>query len=163
MQIICTCISRIWGSYTIQDVFYFCLFGFLRLTRAAYFDLCSAPTAIEQWEFFSVPQLLWHGASFYNSCLRGPLTLAHIAERLEEGLSLPVFYLGLSRLGFEPLTLRLRCERSNRLCHRRGYNTRYMMTLRHECVKYGTVKPKRAWPQYWSSNISWWYSKTSTI
>ena len=31
--------------------------------RAANFDLCSALMAIEQWEFFSVPHLLWHGSS----------------------------------------------------------------------------------------------------
>ena len=34
--------------------------------RAANFDLCSALMAIEQWWFFSVPHLLWHGASVYN-------------------------------------------------------------------------------------------------
>ena len=31
--------------------------------KAANFDLCSALIAIEQWRFFSVPHLLWHGAS----------------------------------------------------------------------------------------------------
>ena len=35
--------------------------------RAANFDLCSALLAIEQWGFFSVLHLLWHGASVYNS------------------------------------------------------------------------------------------------
>ena len=34
--------------------------------RAANFDLCSALMAIEQWGFFSVPHLLWHGTSVYN-------------------------------------------------------------------------------------------------
>ena len=33
--------------------------------RAAYFDLCSALMAIEQWEFFSVSHLLWHGTSVF--------------------------------------------------------------------------------------------------
>ena len=37
--------------------------------------LCSALMAIEQWGFFSVPFLLWHGASVYNGHLRGPVTL----------------------------------------------------------------------------------------
>ena len=32
--------------------------------RAANFDLCSALMAIEQWEFFSVSHLLWHGHPF---------------------------------------------------------------------------------------------------
>ena len=31
--------------------------------RASNFDLCSAFMAIEQWGIFSVPHLLWHGAS----------------------------------------------------------------------------------------------------
>ena len=48
--------------------------------RAAKFDVCSALTAIEQWGFFSVLHVLWHGASFYSG-LRGPVTLTPIAER----------------------------------------------------------------------------------
>ena len=32
--------------------------------RAACFNLCSAPMAIEQWGFFSVPHLLEHGLPF---------------------------------------------------------------------------------------------------
>ena len=61
--------------------------------RTANFDICSAPMAIdhEQWEFLSLPHLLWHGASFYNGYLRGPVTLTPIAERLTVELSLPVF------------------------------------------------------------------------
>ena len=39
----------------------------------------------------SVTHLLWHGASVYNSRLRGPVKLAPIAERLGLKLSLPVF------------------------------------------------------------------------
>ena len=39
--------------------------------RAAKFDLCPALVAIEQWGFFSVPHLLWHGASLYNGHLQG--------------------------------------------------------------------------------------------
>ena len=31
--------------------------------RTANFDLCSTLMAIEQWWFFSVPHLLWHGPS----------------------------------------------------------------------------------------------------
>ena len=62
------------------------------------------------------PVLLWHGSSVYAGHLRGPVTLAPIAERLAVELSLPV----LSRLRFEHPTFRLRCERSNPLRHRRG-------------------------------------------
>ena len=42
--------------------------------RAANFDLISALKAIEQWGFFCVPHLLWHGASVYNGHLQGPVT-----------------------------------------------------------------------------------------
>ena len=88
--------------------------------RAANFDLCSALMVIEQWGFFSVPHLLWHGASVNNGHLRGPVTLTPIAERLAVELSLPVLTTGLSRLRFEHQTFRLRGERSNPLRHRRG-------------------------------------------
>ena len=90
--------------------------------RAANFDVCLELMNIEQWGFFSVPHLLWHGASNYNGHLRGPVTLIPFAERLAVELSLHVFTTCLSRLGFEHLTLRLRCERSHRLRHRRGKN-----------------------------------------
>ena len=46
---------------------------------------------IEQWGFFSVPHLLWHGTSVYNGNLQGPVTLTPIAKRLAVELSLPVF------------------------------------------------------------------------
>ena len=58
--------------------------------RASNFDLCSAIMAIEQWGFFSVLHLLWHGASVYNGHLQGPLKYTHIAKRLAVELSLPV-------------------------------------------------------------------------
>ena len=45
---------------------------------SANFDLCLALMAIEQWVFFSVPHLLWHGASVYNGLLQGPGTLTPI-------------------------------------------------------------------------------------
>ena len=46
--------------------------------RAANFYLCSALRAIEQWGFFSVPHLLWHGASVYNGHLRGPYSIQEV-------------------------------------------------------------------------------------
>ena len=85
------------------------------LWRSANFDLCSALVAIEQWGFFSVPHLLWHGASVYNCHLLGPVTLTPIAECLAE-LSLPFFHnLGLLRLAFEQPTFRLQGQRPNPL------------------------------------------------
>ena len=59
--------------------------------RAANFYLCSALMAIEQWGFFSVPHVMWHGASVYYGHLRGHVTLTPVAERLAVELSLPVF------------------------------------------------------------------------
>ena len=53
--------------------------------------LGSALMAIRQWGFFSVPDLLWHGASVYNDHLRGPVKLTPIAERFAVELSLPDF------------------------------------------------------------------------
>ena len=50
--------------------------------RATNFDLYSALMATEQWGFFSVPRLLWRGASVYNGRLSGPLALTSNSERL---------------------------------------------------------------------------------
>ena len=68
--------------------------------------------AIEQWGFFSVPHLLWHGSSVYNGHLRGPVTLTYIAERFSD--------LGLSRPGIRTSNFHLRGGRSSRLRHRHG-------------------------------------------
>ena len=89
--------------------------------RATNFDLCSTLVEIEQWGFFSVPHLLWHGASVYNGHLRVPVTLTPNSERLAVELSLPVLMtIGLSRMGFKHPIFRLRDESSNRLRHRGG-------------------------------------------
>ena len=53
--------------------------------RTASFDLFSVLMTIEQWGFFRMPHLLWHGASVYN----GHLT--PFAERLAVELSIPNF------------------------------------------------------------------------
>ena len=37
----------------------------LKVKGCKFFDLCSALIAILQWGFFSMPHLLWHGASIY--------------------------------------------------------------------------------------------------
>ena len=47
----------------------------------AKFDLCSALMAIQQWGFFCVSHLLWHGASVYNCHLRRIVTLTPTAKR----------------------------------------------------------------------------------
>ena len=74
---------------------------------------------IEQWGFFSVPQLLWHGTSVYNG---HPVILTPIAERLAVGAVIACFFffyeLGLSLLGFSHPAFRLLDECSNRLHHR---------------------------------------------
>ena len=111
--------------------FWFYLFGVYRPTReffthhyrwrAANSDLCSACMAIEQWGFFSVPHLLWPGASVYNGHFQVPVTLTPNAERLEMErlLHCTCFNdLRLSRLGFEHPTVCLRGQRSYPLRHR---------------------------------------------
>ena len=75
----------------------------------ANFDLCSVLMAIEQRGFFSVPHLLWHGASYYNCYLRGSVTLTPIAECLAVELSLPVFKSKVSR-GLDSKTKLSACE-----------------------------------------------------
>ena len=69
-----------------------------------------------------VPRLLWHGTSVYNGHLRGLVAYTPIAERYALELSLPVLMTntGLSRLGIEHTTFRLRNEHSNRLRQRHG-------------------------------------------
>ena len=62
--------------------------------KAENFYLCSALMAIKQLGFFSVPHLLWHGASVYNSHLRRPVTLTPVAECLAVELSPTVLRLG---------------------------------------------------------------------
>ena len=59
--------------------------------RAANFDLCSTLKAIEQWGFFNVPHLLWHGTTLYKGYLRGPVTFTPVAKRLAVELSPPLF------------------------------------------------------------------------
>ena len=59
--------------------------------RAANVDVYSVFMAIEQWGFFSMPHLMWHGPTLYSCHLRGPMTLTSVAERLAVELSLPVF------------------------------------------------------------------------
>ena len=85
--------------------------------RAAKLDLCSALMAIEQWEFFSVPHLLWH--LWWSS---GRIRDTHTYCRVySSGAVTTCFYvLGLSRLGFEHPTFRLRGQYSNPVRHRRG-------------------------------------------
>ena len=85
---------------------YFCLFVWaFRPTheffthywlRAANFYLCLALMAIEQWGFFSVPHLLWHGATVYNGNLWGRVTHTPIAERSAMVLSTCFYDLSLT-------------------------------------------------------------------
>ena len=58
--------------------------------RSANVDVYSVFMAIEQWGFFSVPHLRWHGPTLYSCHFRGPVTLTPVAERLAVELSLPV-------------------------------------------------------------------------
>ena len=78
-------------------------------SRAANFDLCSTLMAYEQWVFFSVPHLLWHGATVYNGNFRGPVTLTPFAERLVVQMSLPVFTTKVCR-GWDSNTEPSACE-----------------------------------------------------
>ena len=48
------------------------------------------PIIGNHWGFFSVPHLMWDGTSIYNGYLRGPVTLAHVTERVAVDLTLPI-------------------------------------------------------------------------
>ena len=82
--------------------------------RTANFGLCSALMATEQWWFFSVLNLLWHGAYVYNCHLWGPVTHTYCRAFGNGAVTTTFNDLGLSRLGFGQLTFRLRGEHSNR-------------------------------------------------
>ena len=115
----------VWGFFLFAWGFYVPYENFFTHMEAPPFPVkdfkfwpISAHMVIEQWGFFSVPQLLWHGASVYNDHLRELVTLTPVAEVLAVELSLPVLMMGLSRTGFKHPTFRMRGERSNRLRHR---------------------------------------------
>ena len=87
--------------------------------RAANFDQCSALMVIEQWGFFNVLHLLWHGPTVYNGHLRVPMTLTLVAKLLAVELSLPVFTTSV-----EPRSPA--CETNALpLRHRGGYSTKW--------------------------------------
>ena len=60
--------------------------------RGANLDLNLALMAIEQWGFYSVPHLMWHGATVYNGHL--------LPSVLPVALSLPFLRLGSAWLEF---------------------------------------------------------------
>ena len=76
-----------------QYMYMFCLFGVYHPTREFYTNIETSANFDLRWTLmlFSVPHLLWHGTSVYNSHLRGPVTLSPITERLAVELSLSVF------------------------------------------------------------------------
>ena len=74
--------------------------------RAANFDLCSTLMAIEQWGFFSVQHLLVISEDPLHSHL------------LTRAVTTCLYDSGMSRLGCEHPTFRLRDQRSNPLHHR---------------------------------------------
>ena len=88
--------------------------------RAANFDLCLELMAIEQWGFFSVPHLLWHGAFVYNGHLRGPVTHTFCRVFGSGAVTTSFYDLGLSRLGFEHPTFHLQGQRTHPLRQRHG-------------------------------------------
>ena len=80
----------VWGFFCPTREFFILIECHPYRWRAAKFDLCSALMAIEQWEIFSVPHLLWHGTSIYTGHLRDLVTVAPVAKGLAGKLSLPV-------------------------------------------------------------------------
>ena len=72
--------------------------------RAGHFYLDFVLMAIEQWRFFSVPHLLWHGASVYNGHLSGPVTQTCCLP-----LSSGAFTTCFNDFGLYRLRMKIRC------------------------------------------------------
>ena len=85
--------------------------------RSANFDLCPALMAIEQWGFYIVSHLLWHGSVISEDPLHSHLMLSVYQ----------LSYHYLSRLGFEHPTFRMRGKRSNRLRHWEEYGIKIIL------------------------------------
>ena len=111
-----------------------CLGFFFRLTREFFTHketsplpvkvckdlVCSALMAIEQWGFFSMSHLLWHGHPFIMVISEDPWQ-SHLMPSIEQWSCHFLFkQLGLSRPEFKHPTFRLRSKHSNRLQHRLG-------------------------------------------
>ena len=121
-----------WTGDVIMICLFVCLWFFIPLENfsliwrchqrwmSANFDLCSALMAFEQWWFFGVPYLLWHGASVYNGHLRGAVTLTNFRTFCSGAVTAYFYDLGLSPLVFEHPTFRLLRERSSQLRQRCG-------------------------------------------
>ena len=86
------------------------------------FDLCSALMSFEQWGFFSVPHLLWHGASVYNMVNSEDPWHSQPLPSVKQWNFRYLFLrlLGLSLMEFEQPTFRLLGDNSNRLHHHHG-------------------------------------------
>ena len=67
--------------------------------KAANFWPIFCTQGIDQWGFFSLPNLLWHVASVNKGHIRGPVTLTPIAEGLAVNLSLPFLRLSSDAFG----------------------------------------------------------------
>ena len=52
----------------------------------------------EQYVYYRMPHLLWHGSSVYNGHLRGLVTLTTFADRLAVELLLSVFTIKVRRV-----------------------------------------------------------------
>ena len=84
--------------------------------RTANFDLCSAPMAIEQWWFFNVQHLLWHGASWSSPRICDTHPKMYCRAFGSGAVTICFYDLSLSRMGFEHPTFRLRAN-ARRCCY----------------------------------------------
>ena len=99
--------------------------------------------AIEQWGFFRVPHLLWHGSSVYNDYLRWSVTLSPIAERLVVVLSLPTLRLRSLASANWTLIFRMRGQRSVTSCVCKQWTTLFLdigtLEKRSYCFKFAKM------------------------
>ena len=92
--------------------------------KYANFELCSALMTIAQWGFFSLPHLLWHETSISEA----PWYLHLLPSVWQEAITTCFYDLGLSGLGFDHPTFRMRSESSDWLHHRGCYTNLQPLT-----------------------------------
>ena len=137
------CITLIYIHLNDQTHILYLLFGDYRPTRKYFTHMETSRLLVKgckfwpilgthgHWavRFFSVPHLLWHGASAYNGHLRGPVTLTYCRALSSGAITTWFCDLGLSRLGFEHSTFRLRGLCSNLLRYRGGLHLRIILLI----------------------------------
>ena len=138
----------IFCMYTLKENVFVCLGIFVPI----FFLPNIGPHGHWAVRFFSMPHLLWHGSTFYNGHIWGPVTLTPIVELLVVEMSLPVFKrLGSIMTGIEPLSPA--CDTNSLPLHRHGgpLDNKFWLENSHKVQAKGSLKlfwSKFVWPHF---------------